>query len=205
MPNQSWEVQAIGKINLDTGDIDSIKLHEAVRKGAKTTFELEVEGKLAHPHLAKWAEDPKEELISILYDHAYDLVEFEREYIDELIQENKYGEGDFTLRRNQQENLENLRNFYDNFLEDDLEEAAENQAFLRLRSDGAYLGQTFALALFQQDGDAYDRFQVLYGMLPGNSQVMATYTDSVLKLGQKRGRRQDANILSLLGWVRIQA
>lgn len=199
------EIHAIGKINIENGDLHGILLHEAVNKGANTSFELEVDGKLAHPHLAKWADAPQEELTTVLYNYAYDLVEFEREYIDELIQENKYGEGDFILRRNQQENLENLRNFYDNLLEEDFQEAADNQAFLRLRTDSVYLGQTFALALFQQDIDAYERFQVLYGMLPGQSQVTATHTDSVVKLGQRRGRRQDASMLSLLGWVKIQA
>lgn len=203
--SKALEVQAIGKINIENGDLSNIKLHEAVSIGAKTSFELVVEGTFAHPHLAKWSEDPKEELISILYDHAYDLVEFEREYIDELIQENKHGEGDFTLHRNQQENLENLRNFYDNLLEDKLDEASDNQAFLRLRTDGGYLGQTLGLALFQQNADAYDHFQILYGMMPGKTPVAATYTDAVLKLGQKRGRRQDANISSLLGWVKIQS
>lgn len=202
---EALEVQAIGKIDIDNGDIRDIQLHEAVKSGASASFELTIEGKLAHPHLAAWAKDAKEELISVLYNHAYDLVEFEREYIDELIQENKYGEGDFILRRNQQENLENLRNFYDNLLEDQLNDAPENVAFLRLRTDGAYLGQTFALALFQQDQEAYERFQVLYNMLPGQTQVVATQTDAVLKLGQKRGRRQEASLLSLLGWVKIRA
>jgi regulator of sigma D len=199
------EIHAIGKVNIENGDLHGILLHEAVKKGTSITFELDLDGKLANPHLAKWADAAQEELTTVLYNYAYDLVEFEREYIDELIQENKYGEGDFILRRNQQENLENLRNFYDNLLEEDFDEASDSQAFLRLRTDSAYLGQTFALALFQQDIDAYERFQVLYGMLPGQSQVTATHTDAVVKLGQRRGRRQDANMLSLLGWVKIQS
>ncbi len=202
--NSNWEIQAIGKINIDSGDLEDIGLHEAVAKGASAKFELKVDGKLKHPHLAKWNEELGEEVLAILYNHAYDLIEFEREFIDELIQENKYGEGDFSLRRNQQENLENLRNHYDNLLEEELEEAGEDTAFLRLNRDGSYMARTYALALFQQDEEAYNRFQILYNMLPGQELVTATHTDAIVKLGQKRGRRQDANILSLSGWVKIR-
>jgi hypothetical protein len=202
-PEQSWEVQALGKIDIEKGDLSRILLHSSIAAGAETQASLDIHAGLDHPHLKGWQEDPAKELTGILYDFAYDLVEFEREILDELIQENRFGEGgERRLFPAQRQNLELLRNAYDNFLEEELEEAGEDITYLRLSREGGYLTQVLSLILFQTDEVAYNQYQLLSGFLSGQGPIDMFQTEVSLQLGRKRGRRQEAEILQPMGWVK---
>lgn len=201
----AFEVQAIGGIHLETGDIAQIGLAESVSQDAASSFHLEVGTGISHPYLKAWEEKPEEELLGVLYDFASELAEFERDYLSDLLREQRYEDDrNNQLRYNEKENLEALFNIYDNFVEEEIDSADDDTAYLRLRRDGAYYGQTYALALFRQDPDAYDQFMQLYGFMPEGQQLSALRADVTLKLEPKRGRRQPAKVIQPLGWVKVR-
>ena len=91
---------------------------ELVPAGTLLSTHLKVVDRPSHPHLSGWLKSPGEELAGVLYDYAYDCVEFERERALFAMEESQ-------LPAFAQRNFEELKRYYDNLLFDELDEPFE--------------------------------------------------------------------------------